>query len=240
MPPAQPATDPRTVRRLARIARWDRPLAGPMDRFQAWLNMIFVDHGIFRLIYLNKYRVGEKLWRSAQPTPGQIARFAAEGGRSLVYLRGGREHGSWPLEVEAAARHGLKLVDFLARSREAPDREMLLAAPDFFDSLEYPALVHCKSGADRAGFVAALYLLVHEKRPLAEAMRQLHWRFGHFRFSKTGVLDRFFETYREEGEAKGITFLDWVRDRYDAERLQKEFRAGFWSNILVDRILRRE
>jgi protein tyrosine/serine phosphatase len=237
---AEHGADPRTVRRLARIARWDRPLAGMRDRVVAWLNMLFVDHGIFRVIYLNRHRVGRKLWRAAQPTPGQIARFAAEGGRTLVYLRGGREHGSWPLEAEAAARHGLALVEFLARSREAPDREMLLSAPAFFDSLAYPAMVHCKSGADRAGFVSALYLLVHERRPLAEAMDQLHWRFGHFRFSKTGVLDRFFELYRDEGEARGIAFLDWVRDHYDPARLQAEFRAGFWSNILVDRVLRRE
>jgi protein tyrosine phosphatase (PTP) superfamily phosphohydrolase (DUF442 family) len=240
MPFARPSDEERARRRNERIARWDRPLGGAWDRLGAWLNMVFVDHGIFRLVYLNKHRVGAKLWRAAQPTPGQIAAFARGGGRTLVYLRGGREHGSWPLEADAAKRHGLVMAEFLARSREAPDKDMLLAAPAFFDGLAYPALIHCKSGADRAGFVAALYLLVHEKRPLAEAMDQLHWRFGHFRWSKTGVLDRFFELYRDEGEARGIAFLDWVRDHYDPARLQRDFSAGFWSNILVDRILRRE
>jgi protein tyrosine/serine phosphatase len=240
MPTAEPSEDPRTRRRNERIARWDRPLAGWPDRLKAWMNMIFVDHGIFRLVYLNKHKVGAKLFRAAQPTPGQIAAFARDGGKTLVYLRGGREHGSWPLEAEAAERNGLVLTEFLARSREAPDKELLLAAPAFFASLAYPAMIHCKSGADRAGFVSALYLLVHEKRPLAEAMDQLHWRFGHFRWSKTGVLDRFFELYRDEGEAKGIAFADWVRDHYDPARLQAEFKASFWSNMLVDRILRRE
>lgn len=226
--------------RMARIARWDRPLKGGWDTFKAWMSMIFVDHGIFRLFYLNRHNVDGKLFRAAQPWPHQIARFAREGGKTLVYLRGGREHGSWPLERDAAARHGLLLTEFLARSREAPSREMLLSSPAFFAELHYPALIHCKSGADRAGFVAALYVLVHLKRPVAEAMKQLSAGYGHFRWSKTGILDQFFALYRDTGEARGITFLDWVRDHYDSEALQRDFKPGFWSNMLVDRILHRE
>ncbi len=226
--------------RMARIARWDRPLEGGWDSFKAWMSMIFVDHGIFRLFYLNRHSVDGKLFRAAQPWPHQIARFAREGGKTLVYLRGGREHGSWPLERDAAARHGLLLTEFLARSREAPSREMLLSSPAFFAQLHYPALIHCKSGADRAGFVAALYVLVHLKRPVAEAIMQLSAGYGHFRWSKTGILDQFFALYRDTGEARGITFLDWVRDHYDSEALQRDFKPGFWSNMLVDRILHRE
>jgi protein tyrosine/serine phosphatase len=226
--------------RMARIARWDRPLAGFKDRLVAWSSMIFVDHGLFRLFYLNKHSVDGKLFRAAQPWPHQIARFARQGGKSLVYLRGGREHGSWPLEKEAAAQHGLVLTEFLARSREAPSKEVLLAAPAFFNSLAYPALIHCKSGADRAGFVAALYVLVHLKRPVADAIKQLSPRYGHFRQSKTGIIDRFFEAYRDEGEARGIGFLDWVENHYDPETLTQSFRPRFISNLLVDKVLHRE
>jgi protein tyrosine/serine phosphatase len=226
--------------RMARIARWDRPLEGGWDRLKAWLSMIFVDHGVFRLFYLNRHSVDGRLFRAAQPWPHQIARFAGEGGKTLVYLRGGREHGSWPLEKEAAGKHGLALTEFLARSREAPSKETLLSAPAFFENLQYPALIHCKSGADRAGFVAALYVLVHLKRPAAEALQQLHAKYGHFHWSKTGILDRFFELYRDEGEAKGIPFLAWVEKHYDSEALQRDFKPGFWSNVLVDKLLRRE
>jgi protein tyrosine/serine phosphatase len=226
--------------RMARIARWDRPLNGGLDTFKAWMSMIFVDHGIFRLFYLNKHSVDGRLFRAAQPWPHQIARFAREGGKTLVYLRGGREHGSWPLERDSAAQNGLLLTEFLARSREAPSKDMLLSAPAFFQDLAYPAMIHCKSGADRAGFVAALYVLVHLKQPVQEAMKQLSARYGHFRWSKTGILDQFFALYRDTGETKGIAFLDWVRDHYDPEALQRDFRPGFWSNMLVDRILHRE
>jgi protein tyrosine/serine phosphatase len=226
--------------RMARIARWDRPLQGGWDRLRAWMSMIFVDHGVFRLFYLNRHSVDGKLFRAAQPWPHQIARFARDGGKSLVYLRGGREHGSWPLEKEAAESNGLVLTEFLARSREAPAKDMLLSSPAFFGNLQYPALIHCKSGADRAGFVAALYVLVHLGRPASEALEQLHAKYGHFHWSRTGILDLFFERYRDTGEARGIPFLEWVEVHYDPEALQRDFKPGFWSNLLVDKVLHRE
>jgi protein tyrosine/serine phosphatase len=225
---------------MARIARWDRPLEGYAGRLRAWVNMLLVDHGVFRLVYLNKHRVSERLWRSAQPAPHQISRLKAEGVRTIINLRGGREHGSWQLQKDICDRLGINLVEFIVRSRGAPDRETLLKAKEFFDSIEYPAIIHCKSGADRAGFVAALYLIVHEGVPVNEALRQLHVRYGHFRFSKTGILDAFFERYRLEGEAKGISLLTWIDTHYDPEALEREFRPSFWSNLLVDRIMRRE
>ena len=65
-------------------------------------------------------------------------------------------------------------------------------------------------------------------------------RFGHFRFSKTGILDAFFDLYRREGEAKGIPFLTWIETQYDRGSPGAELPPGFWSNLLVDRIMRRE
>ena len=230
----------RYARRMARIARWDRPIEGAGQRLRAWANMLLVDHGIFRLAYLNAHSVTPRLWRSAQPAPHQIARFARLGVKTIVNLRGGREHGSWPLQKEACERHGIRLVDFVLRSRGAPDRETILSAKAFFESLEEPALVHCKSGADRAGFFSALYLLLQEKLPLDEAMRQLSLRYGHFRFAKTGILDAFFEAYRREGEARGIPFLDWVETVYDPERLEREFKPGLISSLIADKLIRRE
>ena len=232
----------RHARRLARIARWERPIEGPAGRVRAWANMLLVDHGVFRLAYLNRHPVGGagRLWRSAQPAPHQLARFAAQGVRTVVTLRGGREHGSWQLQREACERFGLDLVEFVIRSREAPERQTILDAKALFEGLSYPAVLHCKSGADRAGFAAALYLILREGRPVAEAMRQLSLRYGHFRFAKTGILDAFFARYRAEGEARGLSFLDWVETVYDPAALRRDFEAGLWSDLLVDRVIRRE
>ena len=231
----------RYARRMARIARFERPIDGAASRLMAWANMLLVDHGVFRLAYLNRHRIGGgKVWRSAQPGPHQLARFRAEGVRTVISLRGGREHGSWPLQREACERHGLTLVEFVLRSRDAPDKATILAAKSFFEGIEYPAVMHCKSGADRAGLAAALYLILHEGRPVAEAARQLSARYGHFRFAKTGILDAFFDRYLAEGEPKGLDFLTWVETVYDPEALKRDFRPGFWSDMVVDRVIRRE
>ena len=222
-------------------SRWDEVVklsAG--ERWRAWAHSFFVDHAFVRMVYLNFHKVTPALWRSAQPTPQQLGRLARQGLKTVVSLRGGRRHGSWPLEVEACARHGLVLAEYIVTSRGAPDRDTILAMDEFFGGLQTPILIHCKSGADRAGFVAALYMIMREGKPADEALKQLSIRYGHFHFSPTGILDHFFATYRDEGEAKGIVFRDWVRNHYDPVRLKQTFRAHAWSSFITDRLLHRE
>ena len=225
---------------MMRIAVWDRPLRTGSQRFLAWVNMIFVDHGIFRVLYLNKYQITPNFWRAAQPTPGQIRAMSLQGIKTIINLRGGREHGSWPLEKETCFECRITLMEFVLRSRGAPDRQALLDLPAFFDSLTYPVLVHCKSGADRAGLMSALFMLVNERKTAAEAAKQLSYRYGHFRFAKTGILDAFVEDYAKNGEAKGIHFMDWVKNYYDPAALEASFKPSFFSRIFVDKILKRE
>lgn len=229
-----------TARRERREARWNRPITTNRERLRAWADLLLTDHGILRLAYLNLRPVGSRVWRSAQPSPRDIARLKAKGLATIINLRGGRSHGAWQLEKDAAERHGIAVVDLVLRSREAPERETLLALPAFFAGLTYPVLAHCKSGADRAGLFAALYLLVVEGADARRALRELSLRAGHFRYAQTGILDAFLEAYRDEGEAKGKAFLDWVRDDYDPERLKAGFRPRRLSSLLADGLLRRE
>lgn len=233
--PSQTIGDPYRI-----PSRWDRPLHTGWDRALAWAHSIIGDHAFVRMIYLNRHKVAPNLWRAAQPTPYQIADFARRGVRTVVCLRGGRRHGSWPLELEACAQHGLRFVELVVRSRGAPDRDTILEAAKFFDTLEYPALIHCKSGADRAGFVAALYMILREGASASQALKQLSIRYGHFHWSKTGILDAFFERYRDDGEARGVPFLEWVAHHYDPAALERDFKPHFWQSLISDRILHRE
>ncbi|WP_371680378.1 tyrosine-protein phosphatase [Microvirga sp. KLBC 81] len=230
----------RNARRMARVVRWDRPIRGTRDRIAAWVNMLFVDHGVFRLINSNRHLVADKVWRSAQPAPHQLARLARAGVRTIVNLRGQREHGSWQLQREACDKHGLDLVELTIRSRAAPSVETIREAKKVFDSLRYPALIHCKSGADRAGFAATLYLILQEGASVADARKQLSLRYGHIRFGKTGILDAFFEQYQREGEAVGMSLLEWVEQEYSPEKLERDFRPYALADLLLDRVLRRE
>ena len=236
----------RAVRRIVRgwrqgvVARspgWARAALGP---FVNWADMLLVDHGLFRLAYLNLHPLGRNAWRSAQPAPHQIGRIARLGVKTIVNLRGPRWCGSYWLEQQACRRHGLRLVDYQVRSRAAPTREEVLGARDLFRNLQGPVLFHCKSGADRAGLMSTLYLIAVEGVPVDEARRQLALKFGHIRQSDTGVLDYFFERYLEANARSPIGFFEWVERDYDADEVKSAFVASGWANILTNRILRRE
>ena len=134
-----------------------------------WAELIFKDHGFLRLYWHNEHEIAPGMWRCNQPSPGRIRIAADRGIKTIINLRGPRADGGWRLEAEACATYGLTLMDFTARSRAAPDKQMLHAAEALFTEMKLPAMMHCKSGADRAGLMAALYLLIVEKRPAREA-----------------------------------------------------------------------
>jgi len=239
-PPRLTPAQRREAQRQRRRRRFGRPLDTPSLRLRAWWNALFVDHQIIRLLYRNRWRLGAKAWRSSQPAPADIRWFARRGGRTVVNLRGQSEFGSYALAREAIDAAGLTYRELKVHSRELPARETLLGLPAFFDGLEYPALFHCKSGADRAGLVSALYLLLHEDRPLAEARAQLGLKFGHVRQARTGVLDHMLDTYAAAHAANGVSFLDWVRADYDPAAIKASFRPPALYSFVVDRVLRRE
>jgi protein tyrosine/serine phosphatase len=217
---------------IDRAPPWVRRSFGPLG---CYLDMLVIDHGIFRLAYLNRHRLGDRAWRSAQPAPHDIRAMADLGVRTIVNLRGPRQCGSYWLEQAACGKHGIELVDFTLRSRAAPRREEIRAAGELFDSVEYPILMHCKSGSDRVGLMSALYRHLKEGVPLAEAKQQLSARYGHFRATHTGILDCFFERYMADNERTPMPFLEWVDKVYDPDELQRSFRAGGLSGRIVRR-----
>jgi protein tyrosine/serine phosphatase len=160
--------------------------------------------------------------------------------RTIVNLRGERDCGSYWLERRACQRLGLKLVNFQIRSRAAPTREELWGAKRLFEQVEYPMLMHCKSGADRAGLMSVLYRHVHEGVPVHEAKKELSLRYGHIRQAHTGILDYFFERYLADTAQRPMPFFEWVDTVYDPEELRATFRSKGWANRIVDSVLRRE
>ena len=220
-----------------RCPAWMRRSLGPAVHYG---DMLLVDHGIFRLFYLNRHPLGRQAWRSAQPAPHQIKAAAGLGVRTIVNLRGPRHCGGYWLEQSACARLGLKLEDYQVRSRAAPSKDEILGARDLFRRIEHPILMHCKSGADRAGLMSALYMIVHENVPVTVAKEQLALKFGHIRQSDTGILDYFFERYLADNALKPMPFFDWVEKVYDPDELKRTFAAKGWANLITNRLLRRE
>ncbi len=216
-------------------------LKTPAGRRRARRELVWGDHGFLRVKFRNLHRISHEMFRANQPSPEQVARYASELGlKTILNLRGASPKGYYLLEKEACERHGIQLVDFQVFSREIPKPEAVLAARKLFDSIAYPALMHCKSGADRAGIMSVLYQHFRGGQTIEQALEQLSSKYLHIRHGKTGVLDFFFETYLSQGKPKGLSFLQWVEQGYDAAALKQRFLAGRKSKVDVDQLLRRE
>ena len=215
-------------------------LAARGGRFRAQWDLMAVDHGFARLVYPNQARVSEKLYRSGQPLPCHFPGIARKGIKTVVNLRGRNDSGWYVLERESCERRGIALVDYPIKSRDTPAKETIHGAQRLFAALRYPALIHCKSGADRVGLMGTLYRILHEGRPVEEAVEQLSWKYGHIRQAKVGMIDFFFEQYRRYNQEKPTPFLDWVDRVYDPAALKASFMSQWWANLVVDKILRRE
>ncbi len=215
-------------------------ITSPHRRWAAWADSFFVDHAFFRLAWHNFAAVAEgRLYRANHPTPAFLARMTRRYGiRTIINLRGPRACGSDALTREAAHRLGLTHIYAPFESRGAPHRDRILNLAEIFAGMREPALIHCKSGADRAGLAAGLFILLTGGTSRA-ALAQLSWRFLHIRASATGILDAFFEMYASEAEGKK-PFLDWVRDDYHEERLRAAFHPSRAASLLNDRVLARE
>lgn len=216
-------------------------LKTPSGRKRARRELVWGDHGFLRVKFRNLHQISDEMFRANQPSPEQIARYAKELGlKTILNLRGNSPKGYYLLEKEACERHGIQLVDFQMFSREIPMPAAVLETKQLFDSIAYPALMHCKSGADRAGIMAVLYQHFRNGQSIEQALEQLAGRYLHIRSGKTGVLDFFFETYLAEGKPKGLSFTQWVEQGYDPAALKARFLKGRKSKVDFDQLLRRE
>ena len=215
-------------------------LASRRGRLLAWIDSLLVDHAVLRLMWTNwGIVVPGAVYRSNHPTPARLSRAHRRHGiASVINLRGATRSGSDALSRERAARLGLTFVDVPLSSGRAPSRASLVALVAALRDAPRPSLIHCKSGADRAGFAAAICLLL-DGASTATALAQLSLRHGHIRRSRAGILDAVLLAYGREGEGH-IPFADWAAARYEPAAITATYKSTGLPSFLQDRILRRE
>jgi protein tyrosine/serine phosphatase len=209
-------------------------------RLLAWVDSLFIDHAVLRLGISNFGTViPGRLYRCNHPTPGRLRRFARRYGlTTVINLRGATGTGSYHLSRDAAWKLGLAYHDLSFESRGAPHRDRILRLHDIYRAMPGAGLLHCKSGADRAGLAAGLCILF-EGGSAADAMRQLSWRHGHIKQARTGILDAFFLRYQREGEGR-MSFFDWLDRDYDEAALRRDFHANGLASFINDWVLAHE
>ncbi|WP_417255003.1 tyrosine-protein phosphatase [Celeribacter sp.] len=213
----------------AEVGQFGNDVSTRRTRHLAMWHFHLFDHAFLRGLWTNLYEIAPGVWRSNQPSPKRIERYANMGIKTILSLRGDKDVSFTLLERQACEAHGIKLVTTKkAAARGALSGADYVALIDILASLEKPFLIHCKSGADRAGLASALYLLHCEGASVKEAKKMLSWRFMHLKSTKTGILDYILRLYEQDIEAHGpIPIRDWFETRYDRKRASqfKKFRS---------------
>lgn len=206
-------------------ARWGRDISTPKARRESWWHYQLLDHGILRHLWTNWDEVAPGVFRSNQPDAKRLARAKRRGIKTVLNLRGVSDQSPYLFEKEACEALGLTLVDLSFQARKAPKRAALIELIETFKTLGKPFLLHCKSGADRAGLASAIYLLTQENADIATAKAQLSFRYLHIKSSKTGILDQILADYETRLAQGQIGFQEWVSEEYDPELTTAAFMA---------------
>ena len=218
---------------IKRIQEWERnlrasynvDLSTPENRRRAHIYNMWFDHAALRKIWTNFFQIAPGVYRSNHPTHERFEKMKAMGIKSVLNLRGAGGAAHYLTEKESCEALGLTLVDCNLQARHAAPAQDILDVIEAFRTIERPFVMHCKSGADRAGFASAIYLIVMEGRPVSEAKKMLSVKYVHLKWSKTGILDYILDTYEARQAETGIGFEDWIRTEYDHMALQKAYEA---------------
>jgi protein tyrosine/serine phosphatase len=140
-----------------------------------------------------------KAYRSGQMDEAQwIDYLQTYAIKSVLNLRGEHRASPWyQQEIRVAEQLGIAHYNFgLSASREV-DNATLETILGIMRQAPKPMLIHCMSGADRSGLIAAVYLFAIEGQLAEAAAHQLSLIYGHFPYllSKTDAMDRSFWRY---------------------------------------------
>jgi protein tyrosine/serine phosphatase len=212
-----------------------RDISSSSGRFWAHIHFHLMDHAFLRVFWNNFHQVCDEVYRANQPSPAHLQSYRDKGIKAVLNLRGFAQQSYALFEEDSCEKLGLELISVPLSSSSAPQPEKLLEIIGIIEKIPKPFVLHCKSGADRAGLVSALYLIVIEKLSVAEAKKQLSFKYLHLDFTKTGILDYIFDVFSERLKIEDIDFCDWLKKEYNANILNSAFKSRVeWKRTAKD------
>lgn len=202
----------------------------PLGRLKAWALFQFADHGFLRVLWTNLFEIAPGVWRSNQPSPARLARYKRMGVTSVLSLRGDGSKPFHVLEKSACQKLGLTLHTVPLSARKLREAEHFLDLFDLFERIEKPFVLHCKSGADRAGLVSALWLMHMEGRPVQEAREMLSFKYLHLKSTHTGILDHLLDIYEADTAQNPMPIRQWFETCYDPAKITASFTPKYRFN----------
>lgn len=212
-----------------------RDISSRSGRFWAYVHFHLMDHAFLRIFWNNWHQISDDVYRANQPSPSHLKSYKNKGIKAVLNLRGFTQQSYALFEEDSCKNLGLDLISVPLSGSSAPQPEKLLEIIDIMDKIPKPFVLHCKSGADRAGLVSAMYLIVQKKLPVVEAKKQLSFKYLHLDFTKTGILDYIFNVFSERLKVKNIDFVDWIKQEYNTDILNSSFKSRIeWKRTAND------
>jgi len=212
-----------------------RDISSISGRFWAHIHFHLMDHAFLRVFWNNFHQVCDEVYRANQPSPAHLKSYRDKGIKAVLNLRGFVQQSYALFEEDSCKKLGLELISIPLSSSSAPQPEKLLEIIDIMEKIPKPFVLHCKSGADRAGLVSALYLIVIKKLSVAEAKKQLSFKYLHLDFTKTGILDYIFDVFSERSKIEDIDFCEWLQKEYNPDILNSSFKSRIeWKRTAKD------
>ena len=212
-----------------------RDISSRSGRFWAHVHFHLMDHAFLRVLWNNFHQVSDEVYRANQPSPSHLRSYKDRGIKAVLNLRGFTQQSYALFEEDSCKNLGLDLISVPLSGSSAPQPEKLVEIIDIMDKIPKPFVLHCKSGADRAGLVSAMYLIVQKKLSVTEAKKQLSFKYLHLDFTKTGILDYILDVFSQRLKIENIDFLDWVKREYNAEILNSSFKSRIeWKTTARD------
>jgi protein tyrosine/serine phosphatase len=214
--------------------RFNHRIDNSRDRKRSEFFAEWIDVGFLRHRWTNDGQIAEGVFRANNPDEKRFKTYALAGIQTVLNLRNDVERAPSKLAEERAMANGMTYVSYPLFPRSAPTKAELTGLVEMFPRLEKPILIHCKSGADRTGLVAAIWRLTQEGESLAAARSELSLKYIHRRDSDTRVLDEVLDAY-ERYEAE-LSFVEWVEQHYDPDQAeisaeQSKPKRGFWGAL---------
>ncbi|NLS20371.1 dual specificity protein phosphatase family protein [Rhizobium sp. P40RR-XXII] len=154
-----------------------------------------------------------QLYRSAQPTSDQLTFYVRTYGiKTIINLRGNHPGTAW-YDNEVAVTRGLGIVhiDFGMSSSKLISPRTAQQIVELMTTAPKPILIHCQSGADRSGLVAALYMKKIAGLDEQRARGQLSFYYGHVGvpiISSAYAMDRSWRAIEANDEERKLIALE--------------------------------
>jgi len=104
-----------------------------------------------------------EFYRSAQLSPSRLKRLIrTDHIRAIINLRGANPQADWYRDELSVSRAvGVQHYDIRLSARHLPTVKQLRRLIELYRTAPKPILIHCQGGADRTGFAASMWLLMH-------------------------------------------------------------------------------